>query len=464
MTGAVCSEAGSMAREPLARLACSVESRLGLMRSQWLVDDILRAVADMAAEMQRNPSDLLRDLASLDAGEAYPDDFVAALTVGETYFFREKKFLNAFFNGALRELPVQKKSGELLIWSAGCSTGEEAYTLAMIPPRTCLNLWAGDVSVIGTDINLRALEKARRGVYSRWSLRGMPDDEISLYFSYEGEGRYSVKEPYRKAVRFRSLNLAGEPWRFWRDSVPPDAVFCRNVLIYFSDEKKKEVIKNFFRILPEGGWLVMSACETASFDFEGFVPVDFDGATLFRKTARLPHHPPEPGGSTRYSGPGPDDPVQSPDSHAFCPPARKEKESVERDESESPFCPARARELADRGRPGEALEELNRVIDRRGARPDLLYLRSLIFCELGNKKEAAADLRSVLYLDPGFAMAHYTLGAMALAEGEKTKADRHLRNACEALARLAGDSIPGGGDGQTACEVLKAVRNLRSGI
>ncbi|MGI6252218.1 MAG: CheR family methyltransferase [Aminivibrio sp.] len=448
--------------ETLARLARRIEDRLGLVHSKKREKNILKAAEDMASKESRPLMDVLCDLAELPAGVSFPEKFVSALTVGETYFFRERKFLKAFSKTALSEIVRRKEDGELRIWSAGCSTGEEAYTLAMILMDSRMFPGKKRISIIGTDINTAALEKARRGVYSPWSFRGMSDMEIASFF-YRGSGDlFSVKEPYRRIVRFHSLNLAGEKWSLWPDGGPPDAIFCRNVLIYFSEAKRREVVRRFYDLLPEKGWLVLAPCETASYSYEGFLPISLDGATIYRKSEQgrsgaVKKTPPFCSLNSFFSGSDPtEDESFFPGKRAVLSPPHEEKPS-----SPSPGAD-RVRELADEGRLEEALEELEKAMEKDRANPSLFYLRSLILQELNNRAEAAAALRSALFLDPDFVMAHYALGIMYLGDGKTEGAGRHFRNAEEILGRLPGDHLLQEGEGHTAEAMLETVRRVRA--
>ena len=183
------------------------------------------------------------------------------LTTNETYFFRESAQLNAFSEEILpelRERNAAKKS--LRIWSAGCSTGEEPYTIAI------LLLESGDwwrdwqVEIMGSDINQRVLHTARKGVYKKGSHRATPPHMLKKYFSEEGRGDYRITDGVRRLVSFSYVNLL-DPYKtsLIRDL---DIVFCRNVIIYFDRDAKKKVIETFYGKLREGGYLLLGHSES----------------------------------------------------------------------------------------------------------------------------------------------------------------------------------------------------------
>jgi len=183
------------------------------------------------------------------------------LTTNETYFFRESAQLRAFSEEILPELRL-KNAGRrsLRIWSAGCSTGEEPYTIAI------LLLESGDwwrdwqVEILGSDINQRVLHTARRGVYKTSAHRATPPEMLRKYFVEEGKGDYRIAEAVRRLVSFSYVNLL-DPHKISliRDL---DVIFCRNVIIYFDREAKKKVIGTFFDKLREGGFLLLGHSES----------------------------------------------------------------------------------------------------------------------------------------------------------------------------------------------------------
>jgi chemotaxis protein methyltransferase CheR len=208
---------------------------------------------------------------------------VAHLTNNETYFFREQPQLQVFAGTVLRELKERKsRKGErsLDILSAGCSTGEEALTLAMIVYESAQFFWNWEVSVRGMDVDESALEKARRGLYHQNSLRAVSADKLERLFVKEGSG-VRVKEPVRRLVSFQAGNIL-DPASF--DTLDPqDVIFCRNVLIYFSDASARKVVSHFHRALRPGGYLLLGHAESLSRITDAFTPVRFQGAMLYQK-------------------------------------------------------------------------------------------------------------------------------------------------------------------------------------
>lgn len=183
------------------------------------------------------------------------------LTTNETYFFREVPQLRAFSEEILPELRHSLADRRILrIWSAGCSTGEEPYTIAM------LLLESGDwwrdwqVEIVGSDINQRVLHTARRGVYKKSAHRASSPEMIAKYFVEEEKGDYRIIDKVKKLVSFSYLNLL-DPYKASLLSTM-DVIFCRNVIIYFDKEAKKKVIESFHHKLREGGYLLLGHSES----------------------------------------------------------------------------------------------------------------------------------------------------------------------------------------------------------
>ena len=181
------------------------------------------------------------------------------LTVNETYFFREQNQLRAFGEEILDELKVTNRGKRMLrIWSAGCSTGEEPYTIAMLMQEK--NAFSGwDVEIHGSDINQRVLQTARRGVYRKNSFRTTEPYFLNKYF-VEEDSSYRISDAVKKLVNFSYLNLLDPCKSKFLGKM--DVVFCRNVLIYFDNASRRRVIDNFYDRLVDGGYLLLGHAES----------------------------------------------------------------------------------------------------------------------------------------------------------------------------------------------------------
>jgi chemotaxis protein methyltransferase CheR len=212
---------------------------------------------------------------------------VSHLTNNETYFFRESPQLSVLENTVLKGLKDRKArdgSKSLRLLSAGCSTGEEAYTLAMVVYDSGQFFWGWDVQITGLDVDHVALEKASRAIYFHNSFRSVPAAVSEKHFAKDAASAgMQVRENIRKLVRFRQGNLL-EP-ESYAGLQPLDVIFCRNVLIYFSDATILKVVKQFHRILDEGGYLFLGHAESLSRITDLFTPIRFQGAMVYQKSS-----------------------------------------------------------------------------------------------------------------------------------------------------------------------------------
>lgn len=209
------------------------------------------------------------------------------VTTNETSFYRNPPQLKVFQDIILKEvLDAQRKAGQksLHIWSAGCSTGEEPYTLSIMLHevlRTEIGSW--NIRITANDLSEGVLQSARRGVYSEYALRTTPPEIIARYFQNEGEGRFRVKNEVRSLVQFGQINLSDrmQVKRIERSQI----VFCRNVIIYFDEEMKRQVIGSYYDNLLAGGYLFIGHSESLHNLSRAFRPVHHPGAIVYKKEA-----------------------------------------------------------------------------------------------------------------------------------------------------------------------------------
>lgn len=207
------------------------------------------------------------------------------LTVGESYFFREKTVLNHIRKDIIPLLIAENRSpfNRVRIWSAGCSSGEEPYTIAMMLYEQMAELSGLQVSIVGSDINSKALDKARVGIYTPWSLRDTPDYFKEKYFIKTGK-QFEIIPQIKNMVDFKQLNLADARSFLTDDAIRDvDLLLCRNVLMYMSVAKIKEIAGLFWNSLRVGGWFVTSQVELNDELFGIFERVSTKEGIVYRR-------------------------------------------------------------------------------------------------------------------------------------------------------------------------------------
>ncbi|MCP4683891.1 MAG: protein-glutamate O-methyltransferase CheR [bacterium] len=206
------------------------------------------------------------------------------ITTNETSFFRNEPQLLSFSDEVLPQMIDEKMKARgpktFRIWSAGCSTGEEPYTLAMILLERLGNLAGWSVEIIANDISEQVLQNARKGEYSGITLRNIKPSVLEKYFA-KVDDKFRVKPEVKNLVKFSHLNL-NDPRKISMMS-NMDVVFCRNVMIYFSDEVKKQLVRGFFNALRPSGYFYIGHSETLHGISKAFKLVYFKNALVYRK-------------------------------------------------------------------------------------------------------------------------------------------------------------------------------------
>ena len=229
-----------------------------------------------AKGLQRG-TDLLRNMRK--SNVAY-EALLEQLLTQETSFFRYPGVYEAFEKRVLPELHVKKfwkNPRTLRIWSAGCSTGEEPYSIAITIADSLSFADSWNVEILATDVGRQALKHAERGVYAGRSIASVSEKQLANHFS-AAEGGQQVKPRLRKMVSFAQMNLAS-PIYLGR----MDAIFCMNVLIYFSEERRRAVVQRFYETLEPGGYLFLGHSESISKMPVKFQAIVLNDCILYRK-------------------------------------------------------------------------------------------------------------------------------------------------------------------------------------
>jgi chemotaxis protein methyltransferase CheR len=447
------------------------------------------------------------------------------LTVGETYFFREPRSLEALEHHILPELLRQRRgvNPHLRLWSAACCSGEEPYSIAIILQRLIPDLPSWKLSLLATDISPRFLHKATEGLYGQWSFRNVPLALREQHFHRVTNGRYAIRSELKHLVRFAQLNLAQDQYPSQTNNTADlDVIFCRNVLIYFAMERTQRVIEGFYRSLNEGGWLIVSPVETALVMDSRFTPVQFPGALLFRKDperrtsysifdcslfptqigssaiegiSELEHALPSGvttlsdftasvNGVTRSVKKTPEvesDLSPKPDANSalyedacMLYAQGRYEETVEKllsmpENQALSSNPLRertttllARAYANQGQLAEARTWCDEALSTNRFDASLHYLRATILLEHGQDAEARLSLTRAVYLDPRFVLAHVALGNLARQQRESMEARKHFQNALVLLQQQNPDDILPESEGMSVGRLAQIIADMNA--
>jgi chemotaxis protein methyltransferase CheR len=486
-----------------ARLSELIAEHMGLYFSPERFIDLQRGLAGAADEFGFDDIAACADwLLSTPLNKAQLQVLATHLTIGETYFFREKKTFDVLANSVFPELIHARLGREqrLRLWSAACCSGEEAYSLAILLHQVLPDLADWHVTILATDINPVFLRKAVAGSYGEWSFRDAPSGFKERYFNRTEDGRYAVRPEIKKLVTFEHVNLVEDSYpSLATDTNAMDLIFCRNVLMYFTPAQTRKVIGNLHHALMDGGWLAVSPSEASQALFPQFVTQNFPGVILYQKSdagfrtdqswspaslreagecvAPVPAmpmpwassttsvRPPEP-----VRAPSPETPPLVESCPAPCAVAASLYEQGRYGEAADTLLASfaghtpgpdafsvLARALANQGRLADALKWCDRWIaaDKMDAAGH--YLRAVVLLEHGHPDEARGSLQRALYLEPNFVLAHFALGSLARSRDKRDEADKHFVNTLELLGRLQPHDVLPESDGLTAGRLTETI-------
>ena len=394
---------------------------------------------------------------------------VDAITIGETFFFRYAEQFTALRDEIVPQLIAARRSERRLrIWSAGCASGAEPYSLAILVHGLlgdALPDWT--VEIVGTDISAAALATARNAEFGRWALRTTPpEDRVRWFQRVEArpgptrEGGYKLRREFRAMVRFERQNLLG----LLDGSTPAafaefDLILCRNVLIYFSADHVRGIVRGFAERLRPGGWLLLGHAEPNP-EFGAWLdPISLLGTAAYRRGGALPE-PVKPPPAAPVLAVAPlelppvaiIEPVRVPEPPPLPPPADIRPITDATDVIE------RVRAMANTGDTGAGWRLVRDALLDRPNDPSLRFYEGLLARGLGREAEAERALRGALFLNRDFLMAHFHLGLLLSDLGRAEPARRALENALHLTHALAPTAPVPEGDGLSAGELATSAR------
>jgi len=476
----------------LAEMSEFVKKHLGLYFPPEKYDDLKRGVDILTTKMGfLNPSACLKWIFSSHLDQSLIEMLAVSLAVGETYFFREPDVFDIVEKIILPEIISKRRdNGRFIrIWCAACSTGEEAYTIAILLTKIIPDIKDWSITIYGTDINPEALKIAKVGIYRKWSFRSTSLSVQQRYFHAVSDERYEISSDIKKLVTFSYLNLVKDnyPVQFTHSN-DIDLIFCRSVLMYFSKETIIDTIKKLQQCLIPDGRLIVSMTETIFIQHPNLLSEVTRGITIFRKTDTTnPHSIQEvrindeilqktylPGSALLPTPDTPDynqvntaggitfDTEKKPkiDIPAILQLSGSAKnnaydtavrlyDSGDYEEVEKillPFITVNpdnhhaiafmALIMANQGNLYTAQSWCERAIALDKLNPSYHHLLSMIFQEEGDIDAAIRELHQVLNADPSYVTAHFSLASIRYSQGNIEEAGVHFKNANELLRIL----------------------------
>jgi chemotaxis protein methyltransferase CheR len=411
-------------------------------------------IGERAARHAMKPHDYVTRLAA----RPWPDEMtvlVERLSITETYFFRHGEQFRALAEQALPDRVEARGTQRVLrMLSVACSSGEEAYTLAMVARQVCPDPdWI--VDVLGVDANPAVLRKAEQGWYASWSLRETPDAIRRRWFR-PGDDGYRVSDEVRSLVRFRRYNVTDEDETLWQRG-RYDVIFCRNLLMYLTAPVASELVARMTESLAPGGYLFLGHTDSLGSSPAGLDLLHTHHSFYYRR----------PGGPTpapRPARPGVTAAVTEEDAYNRAIGLLRDEQFATALGLITDGLPGRPRErdqllegvlLAQAGRLTEAMNRVRDLIETNGLYADAHQLLGLCLDDAGDTDEAIGQYRLAAYLDAGFALPRLRLGQLARRRGDERAAAGELERALELLPHEDEERIAlfGGGFGRISLTV-----------
>lgn len=449
----------------LKRTRNLIASRIGLLVREQ--DDALLAkvIAERVRALNLSGAEQYCQFLGSGADTRHEREVLAILlTTGETYFFRDSGLHALLQDSILPELLERRKEERALrIWCAACSSGEEAYSLAILLDELMAGQSQWNIFILGTDINPGAIEKARQGIYTEWSFRGMSGERQQRYF-HRNKNTWMLDDVIRGRVTFRPGDLVADEFPdYASDQYGMDLILCRNMFIYMEPHVVSRVTDKFTETLTEGGILVTGHGELYAHHLGKLRARVFPESIVYQKTAApfcLPAR--EPFVET---------PPPSPKKTAAISPAIRKNNAVVSPplQAAAEICKEMAGSemhqawlYANQGQRDRAAKSCSEMIAKNPLVAEPHYLLALLAQERGDFAEAKDLLKKAIYLDHSFIAAYLDLGDLYAREGDNIRAGKMRATARDLLKSMPGDAQVKLYGASTVNAVLQYVEHLLS--
>ena len=427
------------------------------------------------------------------------DILINAVTISETHFFRDAAQINSLEKHVLPKLIEKRRVTKTLrIWSAGCASGEEPYSIAILLKELIPDIANWSITILGTDINTASLERAKKAQYGSWAFREKRALELQKKYFKEDGNRYLLDPAIREMVIFRKLNLVSQSYPSpATNTISMDLILCRNVTIYFSDAVTRWVVDRFYDCLVDDGWLVVGHSEPNIDIYQRFAIRNFPNNVLYQRSSEPNNNFNLPPISKRQ------EPLIIPPIPVVSPKHTPHRDPLPIDHgtaSELITVPNnllkeevldKARELLDYGHAEQALDVIkkyhldfspsakscalmgqlyadlgdwsnaeywcSRSIELDKLSLDAYFTRSLIFLHQKQIEEAIESMKKVVYIDRNYILGHYNLANLFFEQRSISQALKSLDNAARLLGNKLDDDIVPGVNGITVSRLKEAV-------
>ncbi|MDP2761180.1 MAG: CheR family methyltransferase [Sideroxyarcus sp.] len=452
-----------------------IRGRTGIVIQDHQLENLRATVGEICDKFgYASCEELLDSLQQSDRYVAELEWLISRITVGETYFFRDQSQMDYLRQIWLPEVINRKReNGEktLRIWSAGCSSGQELYSIAIMLHEALPDLESWTLHLLGTDINTDGLSRAIRGEYGEWSFRATNEDIRRQHFIHKSHNQHKIKPQFRSMAKFSFLNLADDSYpSIMTETHAMDLILCRNVFIYFDASMTINVLKKFTNCLVPEGRLLLGASDMMPTSVDGLEFGEWGGMFYYRRADEkyapqpLIKAPWRPQAFTLPATPSAPQPaviemLPAPAAPVSAPPVALEPESIDaririllREErwneamaaitqymdihGETPaMLQHRAKALSNRGESLQAVQLCQRSIELDPLNHHTYLIMALALLELNRMQDAESALRKVIYLNRDFIEAHFHLALLQLRLGKVKLGLKSMENALSAAGR-----------------------------
>jgi len=412
---------------PIENFLTFIRNRLGILVRDYHIDDLKKLILKASEKFNCEPSDYLEILQQCDDTSPLLEHLIAGVTIGETFFFRDARQIALLREKILPKLFEKKREENTLslrIWSAGCASGEELYTIAMLLCEMLPDLSSWTFHLLGTDINTAVLSKAISGIYGEWSMRAIPELFKKKYFRRE-KNHYHIDEKICNMATFSWLNLNDDSYpSMFNSTCAQDLILCRNVLIYFDSRHIAKLMKKLDASLVEGGFLMLGASDPISLSDTNLQMVNKESTLYFHTLIPQPIKPEKNQKNVEKLFPTIIPVIAKKSEKSLTNPVTETKKSIP---ISAPHEEVLA--LANIGKLEEAAGLCETLLPKYPTSSELYFMLGLIRAETNHLNDALTALRKSIFLDQNFVVGHFQMGLLLFRMQKHEAGLKSLRNA-----------------------------------
>jgi chemotaxis protein methyltransferase CheR len=425
-----------------------ISDKLGISIHKHQKKELNNSILNACKYFNCEPDEYLKLINECDESSPLMSYLITSVTIGETYFFRDKNQMNYLYQTLLPKIinnKRQDKNLSLRIWSSGCASGEEVYSIAMMLNEMLIDIKKWTINLLATDININSLKKAVDGNYAEWSMRSIPSEFKQKYFK-QNKGAYQISSTIINMVNFNYQNLNDSNYpSIFSCTNAQDLILCRNVLIYIDTAKVTTILNKLSNSLIPGGYLILGASDP-----------------IGNNISNLQYHN---DGIIYYTRPELEE-IKISQENFVCTEQLINQQIISHDvniyvdkeyiTTEKKY--TKAIELANNGQLDKAIDLFNQCLNEDSTNKYIYYALAMALSEKNNYVAAEDALRKSIYLDHEFTVAHYHLGLL-LKQTKKEIGIKYIKNALNIAKIKPSTTLVDGADDLTYGKLVEILSN-----